>query len=398
MKRDYPEPTQLAKPGRDFSGELDELCRAKVSELVQAYLEAEVDELLGRIRYERRDGERPGSRDGHDPERTIASTMGPIAIRRPRVRGTKHESALVPKYRRRLPSVDATIHKLWIEGLAHRDFEPTLRGLLGNDAPLSASTIARVNAEFGAEFDAWKCRRLEHERFAYLWVDGIHLGAGPQDERRVLLVVIGADANGNKHLVALDEAMTESELSWTAVFDDLKARGMREPSLLIADGAHGLWAAATKSFPNTKQQRCWLHKVRNVLDKVPQKHQKRVHADLRAIVNAVSASEAREKIETLAQSLQREYPKAAVCLRDDVDRMVAFYHFPAASWKSLRTTNPIESIFASVRLRCPSICIDAGVETASEIDAILATASILLAVSISGQRGLPAEYLVPTCL
>ena len=351
MKKVYPEPTPLAKPVRDFTGELDELCRAKISELVQSYLEAEVDELLGRIRYKRREGERPGSRDGHDPERTIASTIGPIAIRRPRVRGVKHESALVPKYRRRLPSVDATIHKLWIEGLAHRDFEPTLRGLLGSDAPLSASTIARVNAEFGAEFAAWKSRRLEHEQFVYLWVDGIHLGAGPQDERRVLLVAIGADVNGVKHLVALDEAMTESELSWTAVFEDLKARGMREPSLLIADGANGLWAAATKSLPSTKQQRCWLHKVRNVLDKVPEKHQKRVHADLREIVNAGSEGEARDKIEALAQSLQREYPKAAVCMRDDVDRMVAFYRFPKASWKSLRTTNPIESIFASVRLR-----------------------------------------------
>jgi len=351
VKKVYPEPTPLAKPVRDFTGELDELCRAKISELVQSYLEAEVDELLGRIRYKRREGERPGSRDGHDPERTIASTIGPIAIRRPRVRGVKHESALVPKYRRRLPSVDATIHKLWIEGLAHRDFEPTLRGLLGSDAPLSASTIARVNAEFGAEFAAWKSRRLEHEQFVYLWVDGIHLGAGPQDERRVLLVVIGADVNGVKHLVALDEAMTESELSWTAVFEDLKARGMREPSLLIADGANGLWAAATKSLPSTKQQRCWLHKIRNVLDKVPEKPQKRVHADLREIVNAGSEGEARDKIEALAQSLQREYPKAAACMRDDVDRMVAFYRFPKASWKSLRTTNPIESIFASVRLR-----------------------------------------------
>ena len=351
MKEVYPNTDHNAKPGRDFAGELDKLCRAKVAEVVQAYLEAEVDELLGRLRYERREGERRGSRDGHDPERTVTSSIGPIAIRRPRVRGVTHGSALIPKYRRRLPSIDKTIHRLWIEGLSHRDFEPTLRGLLGSEAPLSPSTIARVNAEFGAEFDTWKRRRLEGNRFVYLWVDGIHLGAGPADERRVLLVVIGADADGTKHLVALDEAMSESELSWSELFEDLKQRGLHAPRLLIADGANGLWAAAGKTLPETRQQRCWLHKVRNVLDKVPEKQQPRVHADLRSIVNAPSETEARERIETLAQSLQRDYPKAAACVRDDVDRMVMFFRFPSASWKSLRTTNPIESIFASVRLR-----------------------------------------------
>jgi len=164
---------------------------------------------------------------------------------------------LIPKYRRRLPSIDKTIHQLWIEGVAHRDFEPTLRGLLGATAPLSASTIVRVNAEFGAEFTAWKQRRLDGEHLAYLWADGIHLGAGPADERRVLLVVIGADADGT-----LDEAMSESEceLSWTELFEDLKGRGLRAPSLLIADGANGLCAAAGTSFPDTRQQRCWLQR------------------------------------------------------------------------------------------------------------------------------------------
>ncbi len=182
-------------------------------------------------------------------------------------------------------------------------------------------------------------------------LDGVHLGAGPKDERRVLLVLIGADARGVKHLVALDEAMTESELSWAELFEDLKTRGLCEPSLMIADGAHGLWAATTKAFPTAQQQRCWLHKNRNVLDKVPEKQQPRVLEDLRLIVAAPNESEARSRIEALAQSLQREYPKAAACVRDDVDRMVTFFRFPQASWKSLRTTNPIESIFASVRLR-----------------------------------------------
>ena len=235
--------------------------------------------------------------------------------------------------------------------MAHRDFEPTLRGLLGSEAPLSAWTIARVNAEFGAAFDAWKRRRLDSDHFVYLWGDGIHLGAGPEDKRRVLLVLIGADARGFKHLVALEEAMSGSELSWIELFEDLKRRGLREPSLVIADGTNGMWAAATKAFPNAQQQRCWWHKIRNVLDKVPEKQQPRVHTDLRSIVHAKGETQAREQIETLAQSLQREYPKAAACVRDDVDRMVTFFRFPEPSWKSLRTTNPIDPIFASVRIR-----------------------------------------------
>ncbi|WP_422665026.1 IS256 family transposase [Vulcanimicrobium alpinum] len=166
-----------------------------------------------------------------------------------------------------------------------------------------------------------------------------------------MLVVIGADADGTKHLVALDDAMSESELSWTELFEDLKKRGLHMPQLLIADGANGLWAAAGKALPNTRQQRCWLHKVRNVLDKLPEKQKPRVHTELRCIVNAPSETEARDRIEALAKTLQRDYPKAAACIRDDVDRMVTFYRFPSSSWKSLRTTNPIESIFASVRLR-----------------------------------------------
>lgn len=352
MKQVYPEPIPFAKrPARDFAAELDLLCRQKISEIVQIYLEAEVDELLQRVRYERSGHESAGYRDGHDPRRTITTGAGPITIARPRVRGIKHQSALIPPYRRRLPMVDKTMHKLYLEGLAHRDFEPALRALLGESAPLSPSTIARVNAEFQSEFAAWKKRRLDDEHYMYLWSDGIHLGAGPSDERRVLLVSIGADADGIKHLVALEDAKTESELSWSEVFADLKVRGMREPKLLIADGANGLWAAADAQFPNAKQQRCWLHKIRNVLDKVPKNHQRAVHAELRKIVKAETEREARAGIETLARALQRDYPKAAACIRDDVDRMVAYFRFPKANWKNIRTTNPIESISASVRLQ-----------------------------------------------
>lgn len=353
MPEVYPKPIALAKaPKRAIGEELDLLLRAKASELLQTYLEAEVEELLERRRYERRSGDAPAAhRDGHDPERVVTTGAGPLQFRRPRVRGAAHASAIVPRYRRRLPVVDATLHKLWVEGLAHRDFEPALRALFGADAPLSPSTIARVNAEYLTEFDAWKSRSLADDRFLYLWVDGVFLGAGPGDERRVLLTVIGADADGNKHLLALDDAMSESEISWTEVFADLKARGLRAPQLIIADGADGLWNAASAVFGEADQQRCWVHKIKNVTDKVPKMREPEVRRDLRAIMYAPTAKEARTGIEALAQTLQRDYPKAAACVREDVDRMLAYYAYPAGSWKHLRTTNPIESVFASVRLR-----------------------------------------------
>jgi transposase-like protein len=333
---------------RDLTAELDQFCREKISQIVQEYLITEVDELLDRARYKRGAS---AYRNGFDDPRTITTGAGPISIRRPRVRGAKIESKILPKHRRRLPSVDRTMHHLWIEGLADRDFERSLRGLLGESAPLSASTVSRLNARFTAEFDVWSARRLDDRDYVYLWADGIHLGVGPDDERRVLLVLIAADADGVKHLLALSDAMSESEESWAELFESLKKRGLRIPKLLIADGANGLWAAATKAFADTGQQRCWVHKIRNVLDKVPDKKRNAVHAELREAMNAPKEDTSRKRMESLARSLERDYPKAAACVRDDIDRMMTFYRFPEASWKSLRTTNPIESIFSSVRLR-----------------------------------------------
>ncbi len=353
MEKSYPNGLTVAKCSEhDFGAELDQLCRAKISELVQAYLCFEVDEALERARYQRSEcAASKGYRNGFDEPRTITTSAGPIDIRRPRVKGMKHQSAILPKYARRLPSVDRTLHRLWIEGLADRDFERSLRGLLGESAPLSASTIARTNAKFLDEYKTWCTRSLADRDYVYVWADGIHLGAGPDDERRVLLVLIAADADGIKHFLALEEAMTESEQSWIELFDRLKDRGLRTPKLIIADGANGLWAAATKAFADTAQQRCWLHKIRNVLDKVPETKRAVVHAELREVMHAETESIARRRMESLARALQPDYPKAATCLRDDIDRQLSFYRFPQANWKSLRTTNPIESIFASVRLR-----------------------------------------------
>jgi putative transposase len=343
-----PPALSLVAPERDLAAELDLLCREQISRIVQEYLVLEVDALLERARYER--GAK-AYRNGLDDPRVITTAAGPITIRRPRVRGAKTESKILPKHVRRLPGVDRTMHQLWIEGLATRDLERTLRGLLGKSAPLSAPTVSRLNEKFMSEFDAWSARRLDDRAYVYLWADGIHLGAGPDDERRVLLVIIAADADGAKHLLALSDAMSESEESWMELFEDLKARGLHMPKLLIADGANGMWAAATKAFADTAQQRCWVHKIRNVLDKVPDKRRDAVHDELREAMMAPRETLARKRMESLACSLERDYPKAAACVREDIDRMLSFYRFPQTNWKSLRTTNPIESTFATVRLR-----------------------------------------------
>jgi putative transposase len=250
-----------------------------------------------------------------------------------------------------MDNVDESLSEAWLRGLSQRDCEPTLRALLGTKTPLSASTVARVNARLHEEYLAWKRRRLDDLEVVYLWADGIHLGTGPEDERRVFLIVIGADRSGHKHLLALEEALSESEESWSELFADLVQRGMNAPALLIADGAHGLWAAASAIFADTRQQRCWNHKLKNVLDKLPKKHHDDALAALRDIMYDPQEQRARRSLESLAKSYDRTYPKAATCLRDDSDRMFAYYRFPQENHKNLRTTNPIESIFASVRLR-----------------------------------------------
>ncbi len=353
MRPSYRTQSHVAKPtAADLQLHLEEICRHKLSELFQAVLEAEVDEALERLRYERRSLEaKSGYRDGHDRGRTITSNRGPIDVKRPRVRGAPFNSAILPKHRRRLQRVDSSLTALWLDGLATRDFEGTLRAFLGAEAPLSAATITRTNKQLFADLASWSARRLDDLDMIFTWADGVYLGAGPDDERRVFLVVIGADRSGHKHLLAIQEAMSESESAWTDLFVDLANRGLRTPELLVADGAYGMWAAANKAWPKVAQQRCWIHKMRNVEEKLPEKRRRDAHAAMAAIMHAESKAEATRKLETLAKSYDRPYPKAAACLRADRDRLFAYYQFPNATWIHLRTTNPIESTFAPIRTR-----------------------------------------------
>jgi putative transposase len=353
VKRSYQTQPRVVTPNaEEMPLLLEEVCRRKLSELFQAVLEAEVDAALERLRYERQSSAtKAGYRDGHDRVRTIASNRGAIEVRRPRVRGTSFQSEVLPKHRRRLQSVDRSVTDLWLDGLATRDFEGTLRAFLGAEAPLSAATVTRTNRRLLAEYTTWNERRLEDLDLVFTWADGVYLGAGPDDERRVFLAVMGADRLGIKHLVALRESISESEAGWRDLFVDLAERGLRAPQLLVADGAAGLWTAAEKAWPGVSQQRCWLHKTRNVEEKLPEKHRPNAHAAMSAIMHAELESEARRKLEALAKSYDRRYPKAAACLRDDRDRLFAYYRFPHETWVHLRTTNVIESIFAPIRTR-----------------------------------------------
>lgn len=345
-------PSPAAVPDRNARMTvLEEICRQKISEIIQAALINEADEFLGRISGVAATSI-TGYRDGYEEPRTIAYGSTPVTIRRPRVRASEQpfSSEILPPYVRRFPELDKTMHELWLQGLSTRDFEPCLRALVGEAAPLSPSSISRLNKQFLDDYHAW-CRRALEDKYVYLWADGIYLDAGDEDERRVMLVVIGVDVDGEKELVALDDAFGESAESWTALFESLRERGLKNIAMLVADGAQGIWKAFSAVFPRAKQQRCWLHKMRNVEDKLPEKHRPTIHARLNEIMMAESRAQAERLIEKLARELSRSYPKAAACIRDDIARMTAYYHFPKAHWKHLRTTNVIESNFDSVRSR-----------------------------------------------
>ena len=337
---------------------IEALVRRGAKVMLQAALEHEVQAYLERARHQRSEGDAQfrGYRNGHAKERKLTIGSGTVKIKTPRVsdvpEGQEHfESKIVQPYQRRSRSLAMVFPKLFIEGLATRDFEPALRCLMGEEAALSPSTISRLNAGFKQEYEDWTKSSLASLPMVYVWVDGIYIKAGIADERACLLVVMGADVTGKKHLLALEEGYRESKESWLAVLRRLKARGMNEPAVAIGDGGLGFWAAAGEVWRQTKQQRCWVHKMRNILDKLPHKERGEAAKSLRAIYLAPTRAAATAKLLALAKSWRGMYDKAAECLMDDVDRKLTCFDFPVEHHKHLRTTNPIESIFATVRLR-----------------------------------------------
>lgn len=347
--------TEGSASSRPTFDTLETFARTHVRAFIQQLLEDEVTELLGREKSARRAAvDAPvGARNGHGQPRRLALMNGTITVRRPRVRDLEERfvSRLLPLFQRRTPEVAALLPELYLHGLALGDFELALRGLLGDGAPLSASSLVRLKATWQAQYAAWQQRDLSDCRLVYLWADGVYVKAGLDTGKAALLVLIGADAAGQKTVLAVVSGQRESTESWVAVLRDLKRRGLRAPKLTIADGHLGIWSALAQVYPESAEQRCWNHKLRNVLDTVPQKHQAEVKAALQAIASADTAREATTLRDRFARTYGRAHPKAVERLTRDWARMVAYYDFPQEHWRHLRTTNIIESPFAAVRLR-----------------------------------------------
>ena len=335
---------------------LEAYAREGIRRLLQQLLEEEMEEVLGRRRYERREGvdTPPGYRNGFGKPRRLSLMSGTITVRRPRVRGleARFESRLLPLFKRRTEEVGRLLPELYLHGLAHGDFDLALRGLLGAAAPLSAASIARLKASWQAEYETWKRRRLDDLEPVYVWADGIYVKAGLEKDKAAMLVLIAALRDGRKVILAVESGYRESTESWAALLRDLKARGLRAPRLVIADGHLGIWGAVATVFPEVDEQRCWNHRIVNVLDTLPQKLQSEGRALLTKIPYAETREEAeRQKGAFQAWATKKGVPAAGRRLAEDWERLVTFYAFPKEHWKHLRTTNVVESPFAAVRLR-----------------------------------------------
>jgi transposase-like protein len=325
-------------------------------EWIQDLLEAEVDELLGRRKSARRKAvdSAPGYRSGHGKPRRLTLSCGTVTVRRRRVRGLEQcfVSRLLPLFARRTPEVSELLPELYLHGLAQGDFDLALRGLLGEDAPLSATTVGRLKEKWHAEQAQWASRPLADLEVVYLWVDGVYVKAGLEKEKAAVLVVLAALRDGRKELVALVPGHRESTEAWSAVLRDLKARGLGSPKLVIGDGHLGIWAGLRNVYPDAQEQRCWNHRIVNALDKVPKSRQAQARLQLTQIPYAETVADA-ERLKTVYQHWCRNQglEAAATVLDRDWDRMLAFYQFPKDHWVHLRTSNPIESPFAALRLR-----------------------------------------------
>ena len=352
---------QLSQPGT-FTDPLTEVLRNGARALLAQAVEAEVSSLLScHADKLTDDGRRRLVRHGHLPEREIMTGIGPVAVRCPRVRDRGGEgcerirfsSAILPSYARRSKSLEVLIPILYLKGISTGDFEDALIALLGRDAGgLSASTIGRLKEAWCEEHTRWSKRDLSAKRYIYFWVDGIHVQARLEDTAQCLLIIIGATPEGRKELVGLSDGIRESAHSWRELLLDLKRRGLSiGPELAVADGALGFWHAVEEVWPQTRGQRCWVHKTANVLNKLPNSQQPKAKRALQEIWMAETETDALAAFDAFVETWGVKYDKAVECLTKDRDALLSFYDFPAEHWKHLRTTNVIESSFATVRHR-----------------------------------------------
>jgi transposase-like protein len=354
---------KLVQPGA-FDDQLTEILRQGARTLLAQAVEAEVADFLAKHAGLKTEDDRQRIvRHGHLPEREVMTGIGPVAVRQPRVRDREAAAgdpdrirftpAILPPYLRRSKSIETLLPILYLKGISTGDFSEALAALLGKDAPgLSPTAIARLKDGWLDEYEAWQRRDLSAKRHVYVWADGIYLQARLEDEKQCILVLIGATPEGRKELIGFTDGARESAQDWRDLLLDLKRRGLAvRPELAIADGALGFWKAAGEIWPTTREQRCWVHKTANVLAKLPKSQQPKAKRALQEIWMAETKADAEAAFDAFIESYQVKYEKAAECLNKDRDVLLTFYDFPAEHWKHLRTTNPIESTFATVRHR-----------------------------------------------
>ncbi|MGQ0658453.1 MAG: IS256 family transposase [Chromatiales bacterium] len=350
---------QFRKPG-EIVDALTELLREGAQQLIAQAVEAELQEFLERQEAPRDEqGRRAVVRNGYLPEREVLTGIGKVAVQVPKVRdrtgeGTKFNSSLVPPYVRKSASIEAALPWLYLKGISTGEMSEALEVLVGKEAVglSAAAVVSRLKAQWSAEYAAWRQRRLKQDRWVYLWVDGIYSGLRAEDSRLCVLLVIGVNERGEKRFLAIEEGVRESTQSWREVLLGMKARGLElAPKLAVGDGALGFWAALEEVYPQPRHQRCWMHKTMNVLNYLPRSVRSKAKGALQAIWMAETKAQAESAFDRFVETYEAKYPKAVQCLAKDRASLLTFYDFAAEHWVHLRTTNPIESTFATVRHR-----------------------------------------------
>ena len=353
--------TTVSFPSTTSQDVLTEILRQGAQQMLTTAIEAEVADWIESHRHLQDErGHRQVVRNGYLPERSITTGLGPVEVRQPRVHDRRPRAAaepfsskILPPYLRKTKSIEQLLPWLYLKGISTGDFNEALQALVGPACPgLSASTITRLLEDWRAEYQAWSKRSLKDQHYVYLWVDGVHFNIRLEEDRQCILVLMGATADGRKELIAIADGYRESEQSWRELLLDVKSRGLTvDPKLATGDGALGFWKALPQVFPTTGTQRCWVHKTANVLDKLPKRLQARAKEAIHDIWMADTREAAHQAFDAFLETYGPKYPKACACLAKDRAELLAFYDFPAEHWKHLRTTNPIESVFATVRLR-----------------------------------------------
>ena len=341
-----------------ISDPLTELVRAGARKLIEQAIDIELQELLSQYTGQQTDsGHVAVVRNGYLPERAIQTGIGPVTVKIPKVRSRSgapvtFHSALVPPYIRKTRSLEAAIPWLYLKGVSSGEMGEALKILVGPEAEgLSASTVSRLKQVWAQEYRDWRSSRVDQDRWVYLWADGIYSGLRAEQAKLCALVIMGVNERGEKHFLAIEDGVRESTQSWREVLMKLKPRGMNTPELAVGDGAMGFWAALEEIYPDTRQQRCWMHKTGNVLNCLPKSMQPKAKQALHDIWQADTRGNAEKAFELFVKTYEAKYPKATLCLQRDQEELLAFYDFPAQHWQSLRTSNPIESTFGTIRHR-----------------------------------------------